>query len=263
MFLPDLPRLMVAPNGAFRQKSDHLAVPMTIDELIACAAACAEAGADGMHFHLRDPSGAHLLDVRGYQKALSALQAAEPRLAYQITTEAAGRYGADHQKTIALETGAALVSASVRELMRDGAEGFTPFHAECHARNTCVQHILYDLDDFTQLQTHLPPEQFHDPRMQLLFVLGRYSARQVSDPKDLSPFLEAMAQAQIRPDWAICAFGQTEVAALTHAHHQGGKLRVGFENSVFLSNGEIARDNAEKVTDLCRNLAQGAMYLHA
>jgi hypothetical protein len=28
---------------------------------------------------------------------------------------------------------------------------------------------------------------------------------------------------------------------------------------VFLSNGEIARDNAEKITDLCRNLAQGAV----
>ncbi len=263
MSLFDLPRLMVAPNGAFRQKSDHPAVPMTIDELIICASACAEAGADGMHFHLRDPSGAHLLDVRGYQEALSALQTAEPRLAYQITTEAAGRYEADYQKTIALETGAALVSASVRELMRDGVERFAPFHAECRARNICVQHILYDVDDFNLLQTHLPPEQFHDPKMQLLFVLGRYSAGQVSDPKDLSPFLEAMTHARITPDWAICAFGQTEVAALTHAHHQGGKLRVGFENSVFLSNGEIARDNAEKITDLRRNLAQGAMYPHA
>ncbi|MEN8709823.1 MAG: 3-keto-5-aminohexanoate cleavage protein [Paracoccaceae bacterium] len=48
-----------------------------------------------------------------------------------------------------------------------------------------------------------------------------------------------------------------------HAHHQGGKLRIGFENSVFLSNGEIARDNAEKITDLCRNLAQGAVPPHA
>ena len=48
-------------------------------------------------------------------------------------------------------------------------------------------------------------------------------------------------------DWAVCAFGQGETASLRAAHAAGGKLRVGFENSLVNEDGSIARDNAERV----------------
>ena len=39
---------------------------------------------------------------------------------------------------------------------------------------------------------------------------------------------------------------------------RGGKCRVGFENALVLSDGRIARDNAEKVSDLAARLAESA-----
>ena len=54
----------------------------------------------------------------------------------------------------------------------------------------------------------------------------------------------------LAPDWAVCAFGRGETACLIEAHRCGGKLRVGFENSLLHADGTIARDNAERVTAL-------------
>ena len=43
-FKPDnLPRLMVAPNGARPMKKDHVAVPITINEIVKTGQACFEA----------------------------------------------------------------------------------------------------------------------------------------------------------------------------------------------------------------------------
>ena len=46
---------------------------------------------------------------------------------------------------------------------------------------------------------------------------------------------------------AICAFAAEENDTLVTAVAQGGKLRVGFENSLFLPDGRIAADNASRV----------------
>ena len=60
--------IMVAPNGARKVKTDHPAVPVTIDETIAAAKECHVAGASILHAHVRDDAGKHLLDVARYSK---------------------------------------------------------------------------------------------------------------------------------------------------------------------------------------------------
>ena len=100
-----LPNIMVAPNGARRVKSDHAEIPMTDDELVAAAVACAKAGADGIHFHLRNENGRHLLDAERYQVLLDRLAEAVPGMYLQVTSETAGFYGVSEQeaKMVALK----------------------------------------------------------------------------------------------------------------------------------------------------------------
>ena len=64
-----LPNLMVAPNGARPMKKDHSRVPVTIDEIVQTAKACFDAGAGGIHFHLRDNDGQHILNSEMCLKA--------------------------------------------------------------------------------------------------------------------------------------------------------------------------------------------------
>lgn len=245
---------MVAPNGARLSKADHPALPLTVDEIVACAADCFTAGADGLHAHIRDNDGSHLLDAQGYRELLSELRQAVPDMALQITTEAAGVYEPDIQMDVALTAGADMVSASIREISRAGHDTARSFYAECGARQIAIQHILYDLEDCQCLVETLPLESRHDPRLQLLFVLGRYGQTGESSPEELGPFLTWMRENDIQPDWALCAFGAAETECLLAAVRNGGKCRVGFENSLFLSDGRIASNNAEKTTDLLRTL---------
>lgn len=243
-----LPRLMVAPNGARRGKADHPALPMTLPEIVETARACATAGADGLHLHLRDADGRHLLDAGAYREALTELRAALPGLAVQVTTEAAGLYAPPHQRAVALDAGADLVSVALREMAAPPHDATAPaFYAACADQGIAVQHILYDAGDFDLLNRLVPADLAVPPALQLIFVLGRYSAGQDSDPRDLNPFLARLAGRAPSADWAVCAFGRGETACLRAAHAAGGKLRVGFENNLLNSDGTQSRDNADRV----------------
>lgn len=248
---------MVAPNGARLTKADHPAIPLTIEETVTCAVACYASGANGLHLHIRDDKGAHLLDADTYAKALADLKGAVPDMPIQITTEAVGIYDVKAQKQVALNAGANMVSVSVRELTREA--GAAAFYSECAQRGIAVQHILYDQADAEHLLRVLPDELLGAPSLQLLFVLGRYSQSQNSSPCELDPFLDWMQSASIAPDWATCAFGQNETACLVYSVQNGGKSRVGFENARLNRDGTVATDNAQRVRELRSEIAR----LHA
>lgn len=243
---------MVAANGARLTKADHPALPVTLPEIVACAQACYAEGADGLHLHLRDADQGHLLDAGAYREALAELAVAVPDMAIQITTEAVGKYDPPHQRDIALRSNASLVSASVRELCRDPLDLTRRFYDDCATQGIAIQHILYDTDDCALLAKVLSDPLFQAPDLQLLFVLGRYSGGQQSDPRDLEPFLAWMMTHNLSPDWGICAFGQNETASLAHAAKLGGKCRLGFENSRQHADGTIAVDNASRVCEVRR-----------
>lgn len=240
-----LPRLMVAPNGARRGKADHPALPVTLPEIVETARACFEAGADGLHLHLRDGEGRHLLDAGAYREALEELRRAVPEMAVQVTTEAAGVYAPPAQRAVALGSGADLVSVALREMAAEEAEA-PGFYAACAERGIAVQHIFYEAADF-DLLARLVPDGLRAASVQMIFVLGRYSDGQESDARDLGPFLDRLAAREAPADWALCAFGRAETDCLRAAHAAGGKLRVGFENSLWHADGRVARDNAERV----------------
>lgn len=246
-----LPELMVAPNGARRGKADHPALPLTLEEILAEAKACRTAGADGLHLHLRDAAGAHLLDAGAYREALAAFAETMPGFFVQITTEAASRYAPDHQRRVALESGARAVSVSVAEMVAgEAAQTAAGFYAAAAEAGIALQHILYDPRELDLLATLLPEAQFRAPALQLICVLGRYTGAAGSDPAVISAFTAAFAQAGITPDWALCAFGPQETACLRAARRAGGKCRVGFENSLWNADGRVAVNNAERVREV-------------
>lgn len=255
-----LPQIMVAPNGARHTKADHPALPITVDETIATAKACFKAGADGLHMHLRDESGNHLLDHGQYREAVQELSCAVPQMAVQITTEAVGIYKSEQQIQIALKSGATLVSASIRELTCGQDEkAIAQFYQTAADQGIFIQHILYDLSDLALLKATLPKRHYTAQSLQLLFVLGKYGQANSASEKSLDVYLKQMKLDQIRPDWAVCAFGYGETDCLLYAHKNGGKLRAGFENSFWHRDKSVAKDNADKIQQIRRELNEGAI----
>lgn len=250
--------VMVAPNGARRTHADHPALPISPAELAETAAACRDAGAAAIHLHVRDRDNRHTLDPDIYRAAIAAIrQAVGKDLIVQATTEAVGIYGPDEQMAAMRALKPEAVSLAVRELRPDAAHEreFGKFLEWLAKERILPQFILYSAEDVLQFrelhQRGLIP--FEKPWQ--LFVLGRYTPGQVSQPTDLLAFLQV---AELRWPWSVCAFGAREHACGLTAACLDGHVRVGFENNLQLADGGTAPDNAA----LIAQIAIGAQMLN-
>ncbi len=248
----DLPRIMVAPNGARNGKDFHPMIPVTRAELVETARTCAAAGAGAMHFHVRDSDGKHVLDAGLYRAALADMTAAAPDMHLQITTEAYGRYSPTEMRAIVRDVMPPGVSIGVKEMMPERVP--TPediaFYQWLDGTGIQLQNICYSPDDIDLLRDLAVAADRSLHRSWILFVVGHYTTGKDSDPKGIAPFLDRIKALELDLDWAVCAFGKTETACLAEAFRLGGKVRTGFENSIFMGNGSIARDNAEHVAEI-------------
>lgn len=249
--------ITVAPNGAYKQASDHPAVPLTAASLASVAKSCLDVGAAMLHLHIRDAQGRHSLDVQGYRDALQAVKAAVgDAMVLQITSEAAKVYQAPAQMAMVRELRPEAVSVGLRELDQPeiGEAGLADFFGWLARERVMTQVIIYDVADLLRWQDLRQRGLIPDAPWFLLFVLGRYTAGQTSNPRDLVPFLNAHTGAE---PWAVCAFGATEHACVTAAAALGGHVRVGFENNLKLKNDALAPDN----TALVRQAVEAAQSL--
>lgn len=255
--IPPLPLIMVAPNGARRTKADHPALPVTISETVAAARACFDAGAGCLHAHVRDAAGAHVLDAGLYRELLSTMRTSVPNMQVQITSEAVGRYNPAEQRALVRDVRPEFVSIALREMVsgEDTADAGV-FYRWALNEDITVQHILYAPGDLEQFYRYAASGVIPGECHQVLFVLGRYAENQESTPEDLDPFLKVLSEhrGDTELDWAVCAFGHRETDCLVHAVAQGGKTRIGFENSLWNRDGSLAIDNAARVRDLKKAL---------
>ncbi len=249
--------ITVAPNGAYKQRSDHAALPLTSAELGQTAKLCLDAGAAMIHMHIRDAQGRHSLDVQGYRDAQQAVKAAVgDDMIIQVTSEAARVYKAPEQIAMVTALQPEAVSVGLREVDRPeiGDAGLAQFFGWLAKERVMTQVIVYDVADLQRWQALRAQGVIPDAPWSLLFVLGRYSVGQTSEPRDLLPFV--MAHTGSEP-WSMCAFGAGEHACATTAAALGGHVRVGFENNLLLNNGQVAPDNAA----LVRQVADSARVL--
>lgn len=249
--------ITVAPNGAYKQRPDHAALPLTSAELGQTAKQCLDAGAAMIHMHIRDAEGRHSLDVQGYRDAQQAVKAAVgDDMIIQVTSEAARVYKAPEQIAMVTALQPEAVSVGLREVDQPeiGDAGLAQFFGWLAKERVMTQVIVYDVADLQRWQALRAQGVIPDAPWSLLFVLGRYSVGQTSEPRDLLPFV--MAHTGNEP-WSMCAFGAGEHACATTAAALGGHVRVGFENNLLLNNGQVAPDNAA----LVRQVADSARVL--
>ena len=239
---------MVAPNGARRTTADHPAIPVTIEQIIATAISCHQAGAGAMHFHIRDTDQQHVLDSGLYKEALAELCVAVPDLHLQITTECVGRYSPEDMRALAYQVMPPGISIGIIEMIPDGQP--TPddikLYKSLYEAGTRIQHICYFPDHLDIVRQIIDKAKLPEEDIWCLFTIGHYSGR-ISDPELIDQFLDKLKSLNLTPDWAVCAFAEREQICLQKAVSLGGKVRVGFENSLFMPDGTIAENNTSRV----------------
>jgi uncharacterized protein (DUF849 family) len=244
-----------APNGAYRTRAEHPALPVTVAEVVADAVACRQSGAAMLHLHVRDDQGRHVLDARTYERAIAGLRAElGDDLVVQITTESGGRFAPPAQMAVVRRVHPEAVSLSVRELVRGEADmpAFGDFVRWLRAEGILTQFILYDLRDVRHLQRLRDGGAVEHPRPLVLFVLGSRT-RPASGCDDLTARLALLDGAAT---WMTCAFGPAETAVAVASAALGGHTRVGFENNLHDPYSVVAASNAQRVRQVTTALSQ-------
>jgi 3-keto-5-aminohexanoate cleavage enzyme len=240
--------ITVAPNGGRRVKADHPEIPLTAMELARTAAECHEAGAAMIHVHVRRADGTHLLDADAYRSVIAAIHGAVgDDMIIQITSEALGVYRPEEQIAVVKATRPDAASLALRELVPEPSweSEFAGLLAWMRSEHVFPQIILYDPAEAQLLATLQARGMIPFDDIPVLYVLGRYTPGQKSQPSDLLPFL---APGMPRfAHWSVCAFGSREAECVVTAGLLHGHVRVGFENNLHLPDGRSAERNADLV----------------
>ncbi|NTH49159.1 3-keto-5-aminohexanoate cleavage protein [Agrobacterium rhizogenes] len=247
--------IAVAPNGGRRTKADHPNIPLMPAELARTAAECLEAGAAMIHVHVRKHDGTHLLDADAYHAVIAAIEAeVGDRIIVQITSEALGIYQPHEQIEVVKAVRPEAVSLALRELVPDETyeSEFADLLFWMKKERIVPQIILYDPAEALRLVNMMRRGLVPWNDMPTLFVLGRYTVNQLSQSKDLLPFLAA--EMPRFAHWSVCAFGRHEAACVSTGALLGGHVRVGFENNILLPDGTLAQANADLVSVVGKSL---------
>jgi 3-keto-5-aminohexanoate cleavage enzyme len=254
-----MPRLTVAPNGARHGKAQHPALPVTIDDLAICARDCHAAGARGIHLHVRDEAGVHVLDADLFNRAAEAVdRATGGGMLVQATSEAVGRFSPADQCALLAGLRTPAVSVALRELIPDAAHesAAAAALAEVAGRGVAVQYILFRPPEIAWFEGLVERGVVPDVALDVLFAVGHYTIGD-SEPAMLADTVATWRSSPLssRAEWMVCGFGITETAVLAGALAMGGKARVGFENSFLHADGTTARDNADRVSRIADLMA--------
>ncbi len=242
-----LPEILLATNGVGREKSDHPALPVMIDEIVMAAASGFAAGAGAVRPYLRDADGESTGSVAQYRDLIDELRRKVPDMPVQIGTGGDGETPAAQRAFVQ-----ALMPEGVAIPLREmwphdvpdrAAYGFYQWAAEA---GVAVQHILYAPDEVARL-VHLTETGAIPSPVQVLFVCPSGAA------ESLSACLSAADWFAQAPDWAMCVPGKAPMDKLRAARAAGGKVCLGLEYNLHLADGRLAPDNAALVSEFVQS----------
>ena len=271
-----------AITGGIHTPTMSDALPYTPDDIAAQSIAAAEAGAAILHLHARDPSdGRPTPDPAVFMQFLPRIKQStdavinvttggslsmtvEQRLAAPLVAKPemcslnmgsmnfgiyplADRYPKfrfDWEEPYLRGTDDFIFRNTFRDIERIlkmlGEEHGTRFEHECYD----VGH-LYNLAHFVDRGLVRPP--FF---VQTIFgILGGIGA----DMRNLM-FMQETADRLFGDDyhWSVLAAGRAQIPFATQAAMMGGNVRVGLEDSLYISRGKLAESNAEQVAKIRR-----------
>ena len=266
-----------AVTGAIHTPSMSVALPITPDQIAAESIAAAEAGASIIHLHARDPiNGRPTADPKVFMEFLPRIKQASDAI-LNITTGGGMNMTVQDRLLAPLEAKPEMCSLNmgsinfglfpmaakprqwkhdweqpylsgtddfvfkntfrdIETILRRMGDGFgTRFEFECYD----VGH-LYTLAHFLDRKLVRPPLF-----VQTIFgILGGIGA-----DNDNLMFMKQTADRLLGDDyvWSVLAAGRHQMSFATQSSLMGGNVRVGLEDSLYISRGELASSNAQQV----------------
>jgi len=254
--------LEVAVNGA-TTRAEHARVPLTAEEILADARACAAAGASVIHVHGRTPDGGFAFDDPDAHRAVFRALRADGLVVYPSMFGSRGDPEARFRHVDVLASEGLLDWAPVDTgttalpFLHEGRlaeRSFVydnPLADSRHALRLCERHGLapsvaaYEPGFVRQLLLLLPEV----PRLRtplVRFMLGgpRLPFGFPPDAAFVDAYVRLLGDSGI--PWMVACYGGDVLPVAEHAIRRGGHVRVGLEDDA----SDPARGNVERVREV-------------
>jgi 3-keto-5-aminohexanoate cleavage enzyme len=240
--------ITVAPTGAETAKADAPALPVTLDELVRTARACAEIGASVVHVHIRDDDARPTLDLGRLRETVAALRESTNLVVQLSSGGAVTDPEEDRLRVLEADPDAASLTMGTVNFGSDVFLNRWDFVVELHRRmrerEIVPEYEIFDLGHLAALlrllDKHGPPYGGH---VHCDLVMGV--------PGGMPGTVQALTAAvQLLPPGATFSatgVGRTTIPVMLAALSAGGHLRVGMEDTLTYGPGEPVRDNAQLV----------------
>lgn len=270
-----------AVTGSIHTPTMSPYLPITGDEVAEQAIGAAEAGASILHLHARNPDGSPTPDPKAFMEFLPRIKQNTDAVV-NITT--GGGHGMSLEERLAAAVAASPEMTSLnmgsmnfglfpildkmKEFKHDWEPKFLENSRDFIFRNTFkdIEYVLkelgeghgvrfeYECYDVGHLYTlaHFLERGLVKPPLfvQTIFgILGGIGA----DTENLL-HMKRIADKLFgdKYHWSVLAAGRHQMAFTTMAAINGGNVRVGLEDSLFLGKGQLAKSNAEQVAKIRR-----------
>ena len=249
--------ITVAPTGAEASKEAHPTLPVTLDELVAAAISCQDAGAAMIHIHVRADDGSPTLDLGRLRETVATLRGSTS-LIVQLSTGGAVTDSFDDRLAV-LDAAPDAISLTTGTV-NFGDDVFVnprPFVAELYQRTQALgilpEFELFELGHVTAMNRLL--DEFGTPAGDAVhadFVMGVPGGM----PGTAQALVTAVAMLPAGATWSATGIGRSSLPVMLAALSLGGNLRVGMEDTLSYGPRKPARDNAELVERAARLAAE-------
>lgn len=246
--------ITVAPTGSVPTKKVTPHVPITPEEIVRTAVACEAAGAAVIHIHARHPvDETPSTDYAIFEETCRGIKE-ETRLIIQIST--GGRAGMSYEvrnerlrlkpEMASLTTGSVNFPNSVYENSPQLIEALA---ADMKRLNIKPEMEIFDTSMIGNAMA-LAAGGLADPPLHFDFVMGLKGAI----PATVENLVHLKNSIPYGATWTVAGIGRAQLTMNTHAMLMGGHVRVGLEDNIYFSRGELATNErlVERIADLAK-----------
>jgi 3-keto-5-aminohexanoate cleavage enzyme len=240
--------ITVAPTGAETTKSDAPALPVTLDELVRTARACAAIGASVVHVHIRDAQAEPTLDLGLLKETVAALREATDLVVQLSTGGAVTDPEADRLRVLEAAPDAASCTMGTvnfgTDVFLNRWEFIVELHTAMRDRRIVPEYEIFDYGQLATLQRLLDEHGLPSGEHVHCDLVMGVPGGMPGTTHALAAAVQALPQGAT---FSATGVGRTTLPVMLAALSAGGHLRVGMEDTLTYGPGEPVRDNGQLV----------------
>ncbi|MDL2330907.1 3-keto-5-aminohexanoate cleavage protein [Odoribacter sp. OttesenSCG-928-A06] len=245
--------ITAAISGAEVTKEMNPSVPYTKEEFIREAKSAYDAGASIIHLHVRWDDGTPTQDKSRFKEIIDAIQAACPEAIIQPSTGGAVGMSNDErlQPTELMPEMATLDCGTLNfggDEIFENTENTIKYFGQRMIENGIKPELEVFDKSMIDMALRLQKKGFINSPMHFDFVMGVNGG--ISG--EIRDFVFLRHSIPADATYTVAGVGRYEFPLAACAIVDGGHVRVGFEDNVYLSKGVLAKSNGELVEKVVR-----------